>query len=128
MIKQEFSLQSGETFPVLVPQSYAEFDGLPGGRVNLALECAIDDVVYRGASASVRDALAEAVAALYSNLPRETKPHPNAEKAKKGETVFAESPGKFLGRVAASVEGLLEEAPFQNVVDKLVAASDAVLA
>ena len=108
MIKQEFSLQSGETFPVLVPQSYAEFDGLPGGRVNLALECAIDDVVYRGASASVRDALAEAVAALYPNLPRETKPHPNAEKAKKGGTVFAESPGKFLGRVTASVEGLPE--------------------
>src|ERR1035441_595498 len=113
MIDQLFKLQTGETFPIQVPQSYAEFDGLKGGRVNLCLECGISDVVYRGTSANVRDTLAEKVAELYPNLPRETKPHPNSERAKKGVTVFSESPIKYLSRVAANVEGLPEDAPFQ---------------
>src|SRR5438093_6731187 len=121
MKEQEFYLQTGEKCPLLVPETAAEFDALPGGRVGLCCECGVDDVVYRGPQATVRDMLASVIAKKYPQVPRRTKPHPNQEKAKKGETVFDESPIKYLDRVASTVGGLPDDAPFQPEVDEIIA-------
>ena len=132
MKSQEWELQSGLKFNLEVPETPTEFDGLPGGRVGLCVECANDDVMYRGPFAVVRDLLAEAVAAEYTQVVRATKPHPNSARAKKGETVFAESPGKYLARAAVEVNpqaGDGEEAlVFQPLLDKIMATSAELIA
>ena len=124
MINKECELQSGLKFNIQVPESVTEFDALPGGRVGLCLECAIDDVLYRGPFADVRDALANALAVANPSIPRKTKPHPNAERAAKGDVVNDESEGKYIARVAAELA--VEETTFQSVLDQVMAANDAL--
>jgi hypothetical protein len=125
MQTKEWELQSGLKFQLPVPSTVEEFDSLPGGRVGLCLECGVDDVMYRGPFADVRDQLAAALEKKYPNSPRERKAHPNVEKAKKGETVVAESPGKYISRLAA-LQGWDDASGFQSVLDEIMAASEAL--
>ena len=124
MTNKECELQSGLKFNIQVPESVTEFDALPGGRVGLCLECAIDDVLYRGPFADVRDALAKALAVANPSIPRKTKPHPNAERAAKGDVVNDESEGKYIARVAAELA--VEETTFQPVLDTVMATNEAL--
>lgn len=125
METKQWELQSGLIFNLDVPTTAEEFDSLPGGRVGLVVECAVDDVMYRGPFADVRDQLAEAIEIEYTNVARGTKPHPNKERAAKGETVYAESPGKYIARAAAELNPNAadgEEALiFQPLLDKIMA-------
>jgi hypothetical protein len=127
MVSKEWELQSGLKFNLEVPSTVEEFDALPGGRVGLCLECGVDDVMYRGPFADVRDALAAALETAYPKAPRERKPHPNADRAKKGETVINESPGKYINRLVA-LQGWDDATGFQPILDGIMKTSNEVKA
>jgi hypothetical protein len=126
MKQQEWELQSGLKFNMAVPESVDEFDKLPGGRVGLCLECATDDVAYRGFFADVRDILAEELEKRFPDCPRNRKPHPKD----KTKTVLDESPGKYISRLAAELNladedgSLVKE--FQPILDEIMTANAAL--
>ena len=121
-----WELQGGLTFQLPTPETIDEYNSLAGVRpadpneTGIAvLDDAIENTMYRGPFADIRKAVALAVEKEYSDIPRNRKPHPNAEKAAKNETVFNESEGKYIARVAA--EKGVDISSFQPVLDKIVA-------
>lgn len=121
-------VRNGLKFPFSVPADIETFNedakDRPPDAWNLApvLSDAIDNNLYRGGLPSVWARLAEAIFAEYK-VARLTKPHPNKEKAAKGETVDGETDPHYVDRVAV-VAGIDLDTPeglktFQAFVDKL---------
>src|SRR5512138_2090245 len=99
MKREQFVLQGGLSFMFSVPSDVEEYNRLAKD-ANAVLDDAIDNVMYRGPFARIREQIAQKVEEVTS-IARTTKPHPNKDRAAKGETVYDESPGAYLSRAAA---------------------------
>lgn len=121
-------VRNGLKFPFSVPSDIPTFnedakDRPPDANgLEPVLSDAIDNNLYRGGLPEVWDKLAKAVFEEYK-VARITKPHPNKEKAAKGETVDGETDPHYVDRVAGVVgvdldtpEGLKT---FQKLVDAI---------
>jgi len=100
MKQQEVEVRSGLKFQFNVPETVEEFNKVSGRGDQACLEDAIDNNIYRTGLPDAWDKLAKAVAKKY-DVKKNQKPHPNEERAKKGETVDNESDPAFVARIAA---------------------------
>jgi hypothetical protein len=133
MKETSWELQGGLKFRVTTPTTVDEYSALAGVRrmdensTGVAvLDDAIENVMYRGAFAEVRRALATKLAERNPNVPRQTKNKPGAKPGTDGtiEQVFDESEGKYIARIAAT-KGV-DVATFQSILDEIMATNAAL--
>jgi hypothetical protein len=133
MKETRWELQGGLKFRVTTPTTIDEYSALAGvlrmdeNSTGVAvLDDAIENVMYRGAFAEIRRALAIKLAELNPDIPRETKNKPGAKPDTSGtiEQVFDESEGKYISRVAAT-KGVAVTT-FQSILDEIMAVNSAL--
>jgi len=124
MKNADFRLQGGLTFAFLVPETVEEYNNLAAD-ASACLDSAIDNVMYRGPFARLRERLAQRVEEQTS-IARARKPHPSPEQAKVGVTVFDESPGGYISRAAAELGKDSAGDAFQSVFDEMLSANAAL--
>jgi hypothetical protein len=133
MKETSWELQGGLKFRVTTPTTIDEYSALAGvlrmdeNSTGVAvLDDAIENVMYRGAFAEIRRALAIKLAELNPDIPRETKNKPGAKPDTSGtiEQVFDESEGKYISRVAAT-KGVAVTT-FQSILDEIMAVNSAL--
>jgi len=126
MKTQEVEVRNGLKFKFSVPSDVTEYNTLSKRGDTACLDDAVDNNIYRTGLPDGWDQLAEALEQQF-HIPRLTKPHPNAEKAAKGETVIGETDPAYVDRVQAVLESKEREqgvaeplkivARFQPIVD-----------
>jgi hypothetical protein len=114
MVNKTVEVRNGLKFTFSVPADVDEYNKAANRGTTAVLDDAIDNNVYRTGLPDGWQMLGEALEKQY-NVKRLTKPHTNAEKAAKGETVIAETWPAFVDRVAA--QNGAEPTSFQPIVD-----------
>lgn len=114
MVNQTVEVRNGLKFTFSRPGDEAEYIKAANRGTDAMLLDAVDNNIYRTGLPDAWQMLGEALMKQY-NVQRKTKPHPNADKAAKGETVVDETWPAFTDRIAA--EQGVEPTAFQSIVD-----------
>lgn len=115
MVTKEVEVRNGLKFKFSVPESVDEYNKVAERGDSAVLDDAIDNNIYRTGLPDAWGMLAEALE-KDTNIKKTQKPHPNSERAAKGETVDGETNPAYVDRVAAE-QGKTSPKEYQALVD-----------